>query len=77
MFLGIPSNELVIEGVVSKPQLTPSVTTAKTTLGHSATVAARATSYKVCSMFFYNSYLKQVGGLSGRVVVVVDFRPQS
>jgi hypothetical protein len=34
----------VIEGVVSKPQLTPSVTTAKTTLGHSATVAARATS---------------------------------
>lgn len=49
--LGIPSNELVIEGVVSKPQLTPSVTTAKTTLGHSATVAARATSYKVCLMF--------------------------
>lgn len=46
--LGIPSNELVIEGVVSKPQLTPSVTTAKTTLGHSATVAARATSYRVC-----------------------------
>ena len=46
IWTGIPSNELVIEGVVSKPQLTPSVTTAKTTLGHSATVAARATSYK-------------------------------
>ncbi|KAK3581902.1 hypothetical protein CHS0354_024214 [Potamilus streckersoni] len=43
---GIPANELVVGPVPSKVQLTPSVTTFKTTLGHSATTAARDKSYQ-------------------------------
>ena len=44
---GIPSNELNIENTGGKVQLTASVTTAKTTLGHSATITARDKAYQV------------------------------
>ncbi|XP_061169622.1 coiled-coil domain-containing protein 180-like isoform X3 [Saccostrea echinata] len=43
---GIASNELVIGESPSKVTLTASVTTAKTTLGHSATTTARDTAYQ-------------------------------
>lgn len=43
----MPSNELVTEAS-AKPQLTASVTTAKTTLGHTATITARDKAYQVC-----------------------------
>lgn len=36
-----------------KPLLTASVTTAKTTLGHSATVKARDLAYQVCTEVFH------------------------
>ncbi|CAG2191023.1 unnamed protein product [Mytilus edulis] len=42
---GMPSNELVTEAS-GKPQLTASVTTAKTTLGHTATITARDKAYQ-------------------------------
>ncbi|XP_076092470.1 coiled-coil domain-containing protein 180-like isoform X4 [Mytilus galloprovincialis] len=42
---GMPSNELVTEAS-AKPQLTASVTTAKTTLGHTATITARDKAYQ-------------------------------
>jgi hypothetical protein len=45
--VGIPNNELVIEDSPSRVTMTASVTTAKTTLGHSATVTARDTAYQV------------------------------
>ncbi|XP_056009695.1 coiled-coil domain-containing protein 180-like isoform X3 [Ostrea edulis] len=43
---GIPNNELVIGDSPSKVTMTASVTTAKTTLGHSATVTARDIAYQ-------------------------------
>ncbi|KAL3871453.1 hypothetical protein ACJMK2_039450 [Sinanodonta woodiana] len=43
---GIPANELVAAPIPSKVQLTPTVTTFKTTLGHSAAIAARDKSYQ-------------------------------
>ncbi|KAL8612782.1 hypothetical protein ACOMHN_033452 [Nucella lapillus] len=45
-WLGIPSNQLVSENRPSKQQLTPTVQTAKTTLGHSATAKARDSAYE-------------------------------
>lgn len=46
-FSGIPSNQLVFENRPTKLQLTPTVQTAKTTLGHSSTVKARDSAYEV------------------------------
>ncbi|XP_076436919.1 coiled-coil domain-containing protein 180-like isoform X2 [Babylonia areolata] len=45
-WLGIPCNQLVLENRPTKLQLTPTVQTAKTTLGHSATVKARDSAYE-------------------------------
>lgn len=45
--VGTPNNELVIEEPPSKVTLTASITTAKTTLGQSATITARETAYQV------------------------------
>lgn len=44
-WLGMPSNQLVAENRPAKPLLTPTVQTAKTTLGHSSTVKARDSAY--------------------------------
>lgn len=43
---GTPNNELVIEEPPSKVTLTASITTAKTTLGQSATITARESAYQ-------------------------------
>ena len=48
MISGLPSNELVAGEKSNKQQLTASVTTAKTTLAHSAVVKARDQAYQVC-----------------------------
>lgn len=45
--VGTPNNELVIEEPPSKVTLTASITTAKTTLGQSATITARESAYQV------------------------------
>ena len=46
-FPGLPGNELVAGEKSNKQQLTASVTTAKTTLAHSAVVKARDEAYQV------------------------------
>ncbi|XP_071097132.1 coiled-coil domain-containing protein 180-like [Haliotis cracherodii] len=46
IWTGLPSNELVVGPKPTKAEKTASVTTAKTTLGHSATIAARDQAYK-------------------------------
>lgn len=60
--VGIPNNELVIGDSPSKVTMTASVTTAKTTLGHSATVTARDIAYQVrlISLEWDAGYLKLV-----------------
>ena len=45
--VGIPNNELVIGESPSKVSMTASITTAKTTLGQSATITARDAAYQV------------------------------
>ncbi|KAK7094377.1 coiled-coil domain-containing protein 180-like isoform X2 [Littorina saxatilis] len=45
-WLGLPSNQLVLENRPTKLQLTPTVQTAKTTLGQSSTVKARDSAYE-------------------------------
>lgn len=45
--VGTPNNELVIGEPPSKVTLTASITTAKTTLGQSATITARESAYQV------------------------------
>jgi len=44
---GLPSTGLVVDASQDKKQLTASVTTAKTTLGHSATVTTRDNAFQV------------------------------
>ncbi|XP_035827051.1 coiled-coil domain-containing protein 180 [Aplysia californica] len=44
-WIGVPSNQFVVEGRPSKLQVTPTIPTRKTTLAHSATVKARDKAY--------------------------------
>ncbi|RUS87186.1 hypothetical protein EGW08_005026 [Elysia chlorotica] len=45
-WIGIPSNQFVLEGRPSRLQVTPTVNTRKTTLAHSAVVKARDKAYE-------------------------------
>ncbi|KAK7495731.1 hypothetical protein BaRGS_00012951, partial [Batillaria attramentaria] len=54
-WLGMPLNQLVAENRPSKLQLTPTVQTSKTTLGHSSTVKARDSAYEDYKVQFENT----------------------
>ncbi|GFO20003.1 coiled-coil domain-containing protein 180-like [Plakobranchus ocellatus] len=67
-WIGIPSNQFVIEGRPSRLQVTPTVNTRKTTLAHSAVIKARDKAYEDYREQFERT-LKQIEDEKERLIL--------